>query len=115
MSDQIAFNPKLKQQIENILEVDEAARNSDAVLVWRVWQKHHGLRDSMIMDQFIAFTSYDDITRKRREIQNTEKKFLPSLEVWKARGMNEFDYWQYYKPVAKGQLSMVEKPKATIL
>lgn len=82
---------KAKQIIEEILAKDETARNSDTYLILKVWEKQNkninlnNIKKSEISLLFCPET----ITRHRRYIQNTEGRFLGTMEVTQNRRKRE--------------------------
>ena len=79
----------LVQQVESVLAGYEPARNSDKMLVWKVWMEYYGLGYSLSYQKFMEFPSSDIITRARRIIQNERGLYPPTdSEVFKERTMH---------------------------
>lgn len=91
----------LKSKVEFILEKHPESRNSDKVLTILLWKEFcidyirvddRG-RDWLYLDNIMELPSQDGIKRVRADIQNVDKRFLPtSLEVAKERGWLEIEW-----------------------
>jgi len=88
-----------KQRIENILSVNEKARNSDKWLCYLVFQEIAKAHDKNIFipfELFEKFPSFETVSRCRRKIQNKEGRLLPTdLDVISRRKVRErvFSDW----------------------
>lgn len=80
----------LKNQIEAVLTCEPETRNSDILLLIRVWQKYYGVYDVIMVNDIFKLPQENSISRLRRQIQNDEKRLLPTDEKialergWKA-------------------------------
>lgn len=87
----------LKREVEKVLMEKPETRDCDKRLVWNVWENL--LCDSatsIYYADFLSLPASETITRLRRIIQNTEKRYLPSsLEIALKRKIHE-EEWRNY-------------------
>lgn len=89
----------LKETVNNILEHNEKARASDALLVFEVWKHFASIKGITLDDRiYELLQDYfpDTITRIRRKL-NQEGLYLPPKEVQLKRKRNEVDHREAYR------------------
>ena len=83
----------LKMKVETVLENYPETRNDDIALtiqVWRVFHKEKLNFEYVKLSDLVQLPREDNIKRVRAQIQNKEKRFLPTdWEVAKKRQINE--------------------------
>lgn len=83
----------LKTKVEIVLEKFPETRNDDVALtikVWRVFHKEKLNFEYVKLSDLFALPREDTIKRVRAQIQNKDKRFLPTVwEVAKKRQINE--------------------------
>lgn len=91
---------ELKQAVDGVLSAYEDARNNDHFLIFRVYESmgFSSCVDRMNVTFYISMTqlnelpSCESITRLRRQIQNVEKRYLPTdLDVLIKRKFTDED------------------------
>ena len=82
------------------LSISERSRNDDKYLTFKIIQRCLGQRGDRLQlspDDFENIPAFETIKRIRAQIQNKEKRFLPtSAEVRNLRGIKEQEYRQYF-------------------
>ena len=85
-----------KALVEQILEEDINARNSDKWLTYRVFSeiaRKHGERIFLPFKIFDKFPAFETVKRVRAKIQNEEKRFLPTdCDVIEKRGQRQEEF-----------------------
>ena len=91
----------LRNRIIYVLNKYPETRNDDNVLVLRLlinlgfaWRKENKIIIDLL--NFQEFPSFESITRVRRELQNTEKLYLPNEKVKEQRQKTEVKYKEKY-------------------
>lgn len=85
------------------LRQDERCRNDDLYLLWKVWRKFSPVY--IPFDDFSKIPPAESITRVRRKIQNTERRYPPTNnEIAMKRGIRqeEFRAWTVKKVMLVG-------------
>lgn len=86
-----------QEMVEEMLEHDEKARNNDLWLILQIWQRSQDIKVFVPFNKLDEMISPETITRCRRKIQNTDKKWLPTKkEVAEKRGIKEEAMREYY-------------------
>jgi hypothetical protein len=91
-----------KKQVISIMEEFEDARNSDVILMVRLWQKYYYLSDSTPVSKLVEIMKYSQptsIIRIRSEIQNAEGRMKASDTVQKLRGTLRKEYHDRFSPI----------------
>ena len=88
---------KVKENVFNILETSEQARNSDRLLLVAYWEQCDGIDFTNFKESFLeTATSAESITRARRAIQKSGL-FLPTdPEVLRQRRIRQEEARQYH-------------------
>lgn len=86
----------IKNIVEEILMEDEESRNNDAWLIIKVLRSL-GHEINISYDQLKEMPSFETITRCRRLIQNTERKFPPRVDVDRLRNQKEEEFKSIWK------------------
>lgn len=90
---------KIKDLVEEVLEEDTHARNSDLWLIIQIWQKKQKIKCFIPFEELPNLASPETITRCRRKL-NEEGKYLPTNpQVLERRGIRqeEFREWAVSK------------------
>ena len=69
----------VKEIILNLLETDERCRNDDKYLTYKVMR--HFTKIYIPFEDFCKIPAFETIKRVRAQIQNVEKRFLPTDEI----------------------------------
>lgn len=70
---------EVKDKVENIMETHPETRNSDTLLMLRLWESYDAIKINVTDQKAKELTKPSTISRVRREIQNEEGRFLPTL------------------------------------
>jgi len=84
---------KVKDIVEDILDSDEKARNSDKWLIYLYWVSK-GLE--MDFEEFEDMPSFESITRVRRKIQE-QGLYLSDKQIADKRGQREVEFEEWSK------------------
>lgn len=88
---------EIRQLVEEVMQRDNKAKNSDMWLYIRLWQSL-GFKIYIPYEDIKDLPKPETISRARRYIQNTENKHLPTdPEIKEKRGIKEENFRQYYK------------------
>jgi len=86
------MSKEIKQKVENILQNNEKARNSDADLLILLYEKYYYMQDTISKERLrdiLAYCNPYDVTRYRQKF-NQDGLYLPtSEEVIKARRLKK--------------------------
>ena len=94
----------LKDKVMTILKEDEPSRDSDIRLTQMIWWTFHNAKifkapcgsNSVRLKDLFDLPREDNIKRVRAQIQNVEKKYLPTtIDIVRKRKINE-DVWRAY-------------------
>ena len=72
---------KIREGVLKILESDERARNDDHWLIWKYIREIDKINMFIPFEDFKRMTSFESITRMRRELQNDSGLYPPTNSV----------------------------------
>ena len=84
---------QVKDKVEEILEQDEKARNSDK---WLIYQYAVSMGLDMDFEDFKALPSFESITRCRRKLQE-QGLYLSDSQIVEKRGQREVEFEEWSK------------------
>lgn len=67
-----------KKMVYDLLQDDERCRNSDLWLILQIWMQKQHIDLKIPYSELSRMVTPESITRARREIQNSQCKFLPT-------------------------------------
>ena len=85
---QTSMTRGLKQRVEFVLSQFPQTRDNDAKLILRLYEEYYHLTSMLTPTRLFEMMDYDkpdDIVRIRRQIQNREGRYLPSVDTSKKR------------------------------
>lgn len=88
---------EVRDKVEEILVENEDARNSDVVLMFKLWEEYDCINIKVPLRELKEVTKPATIQRVRREVQNDEGRLLPTAPgVLKKRKVREADIRDFY-------------------
>lgn len=84
---------KLFLLVRRLMTENEAYRNSDKRLMWRVWQEEGMIIDKLSLGNFLSSqtTTPESVTRARRKIQELHPELRATDRVYRARHKKQME------------------------